>query len=132
MEVACLLSAGIIGRELHRAYTSAHLALRLTALVNMNAGEGRRQGRLLGCRPCCQRAHGAETAPRHGCVDEGEDDADDGRCYNELPENAAHRTPVAPRVVYSDAEGGEDQADHKQPEGEGPDERRNPPMGREP
>ena len=83
----------------------------------------------LGCHPARDGAHGTKTAPGAGGIDERQHHAHDGGDEDDGPEHASHVAPVLGKTQL-DAEHGEDEEHHEQPESEGADELRYGSVGR--
>lgn len=122
VEIAAGLATGFIGRQLHGTHAGAQLTGGLAGTADMDCLEAGWQWLLLGGHPTRDGAHGTEAAPCAGCIDEREDDTDDGGQEDDGPE---HATDIVPHIESAsapthltelDAKHGEDEEHHEEAE----------------
>lgn len=118
MQIAYGFAMRVVGGELHRTDASAAFAFHLTGTADMDVGECFWQWQLLGRYPSGDGAHRTETAPCARCVDERQDDANDGGRENDGPKHASNVTPALGEAQL-DTEHRENKKHHKQPETRG-------------
>ena len=125
MQIARLLTATVIGRELHRTDAGTTLTLHLTGTRYVDVRKGLGQRSLLWSHPAGDSTHRTERAPGAWRIDETQRNADNGSHHDNSPEYAPDATPhrqsaIAPRngECKLDAEHTEDKEHHEQPEAE--------------
>ena len=137
MQIARLLTATVIGRELHRTDASTALTLHLTGTRHVDVREDLGQWSLLWSHPAGDGTHRTERAPCAWRIDEREGDSDNGSHHDNRPEYA---TDTAPHSQTSLAPGNgqcqlgakhaENEEHHEKSEAEGTHKRRYRLMGR--
>ena len=117
MEIAFLLTTGVIGGELHGAHLGASLALHATGLGHPYIGETFLIS--LWCHTCRQSAHGTEGAPCARSIDEAKHNANDGGDQNDVPEGAAYACHGEAVNVHLHTKHTKDEAEHEDAEAPG-------------
>ena len=125
IQIAPLLSPTDVGRQLHRAYAGAALALHLAGLRHVDVREGFGQRSFLRRHPAGDGPHRAEGAPGSRRIDEVQHDAYHSGHNDDGPEHASYGAPHGPSALAPGhgqrqlcAEHAEDEAHHEQAEAE--------------
>ena len=125
MQIARLLTATVIGRELHRTDAGTTLTLHLTGTRYVDVRKGLGQWCLLRSHPTGDGTHWTERAPCAWRINETQRNADNGSHHDNSPEDAPDATPhcqsaLAPgnSECQLDAEHAEDKEHHEQAEAE--------------
>ena len=125
MQIARLLAATVIGRELHRTDTGTVLTLHLTGTRNVDVRKSLGQRCLLWSHPAGDGTHRTERAPCAWCIDETQRNADNGSHHDNSPKHAPDATPHSQSALVPgngecelDAEHAEDKEHHEQAEAE--------------
>ena len=136
MQIARLLTATVIGRELHRTDASTALTLHLTGTRHVDVREDLGQWSLLWSHPAGDGTHRTERAPCAWRIDEREGDSDNGSHHDNGPKHTTDATPHSQSALAPgngecklDTEHAEDKEHHEQAEAEGAHELWNRTMG---
>ena len=93
MQIARLLTATVIGRELHRTDAGTVLTPHLTGTRYVDVRKGLGQWCLLWSHPAGDGTHWTERAPCAWRINETQRNADNGSHHDNSPEHAPDATP---------------------------------------